>query len=204
MIHLATSPATREQLDEMLETLGTDIIVAVDVEHEILAGGSEAHTDCEERLLDAGSRQEDIWGATWNVATGEVTFWSVINWSMIDKVALERDRVRFQHDTIDGQLARLRSNLDIVATRISDGASSALVKQAIDQAAWFCEWAFMSTEDEETRIALVECQRFTARCRNHWREIIVDEGARVRVAAEAAHFSDRLLALFGLLRSEAV
>jgi hypothetical protein len=123
---------------------------------------------------------------------------------MIDKEALERDRESFQRDTIDGQLARLRSNLDIVATRISDKASSALAKHAIDQAAWFCEWAFTSTEDEETRVALVDCQRFTARCRNHWPEIVSDEGACALVAAEAERFSDRLLALFGLLRSEAV
>ena len=123
---------------------------------------------------------------------------------MIDREALERDRKRFQRDTIDGQLARLRSNLDIVATRISDEASSALARQALDQAAWFCEWAFTSTDDDETRIALVDCQRFTARCRNHWAEIVSDGAARARVAAEARRFSDRLLALFGLLRSEAV
>jgi hypothetical protein len=123
---------------------------------------------------------------------------------MIDREALERDRERFQRDTIDGQLARLRSNLDIVATRLLGEASSPLAKQALDQAAWFCEWAFASTEDDETRIALLDCQRFTARCRNHWTEIVADEAARARVAAEAGRFSDRLLALFGLLRSEPV
>ena len=51
---------------------------------------------------------------------------------MIDKEALERDRERFQKDTIDGQLARLRANLDIVATRISDETSAALARQTID------------------------------------------------------------------------
>lgn len=78
-IHILTNAATREQLDEMLDALGTEIKVAVDVELGILAGGAELHADCEERLLDAGSRQEHVWGATWNAITGEVTYWSVIN-----------------------------------------------------------------------------------------------------------------------------
>src|SRR5205085_11832814 len=104
------------------------------------------------------------------------------------KQALERDRQRFQQDTIDGQLARLRANLDIVAARMADEASSALVKHAVDQAAWFCEWAFSGTEDEATRIALADCQRFTARCRAHWADMTSDEAARADVAAEARRF----------------
>jgi hypothetical protein len=122
---------------------------------------------------------------------------------MIDREALERDQDRFQRDTLDGQLARLRADLDIVAARIVDEASAVLVKQAIDQVSWYCEWAFASTEDEDTRSTLVECQGFTSRCRNHWAEIQADGAARKRVGEEAASFSQRILALFGLLRAEA-
>lgn len=123
---------------------------------------------------------------------------------MIDREAHEQARERFSRDTIDGQLARLRSDLDIVATRFGDDESTPLVRQAIDQAAWYCEWAFSNTDDEQTRTTLVACQRFTARCRNHWEEIVADRSARARIAAEAADFSQRLLTLFGLLRSEPV
>jgi hypothetical protein len=48
----------------MLEELETYIKLAVDVERNILAGGGEYHADCEEVLLENGSRQEDIWVLT--------------------------------------------------------------------------------------------------------------------------------------------
>ncbi len=46
----------------MLETLGSYIKLAVDIEREVVAGGGELHADCEQVLLEAGSRQEAIWG----------------------------------------------------------------------------------------------------------------------------------------------
>ena len=57
--------ASEEQIREMLEELETYIKLAVDVERNILARGGEYHADCEEVLLEDGSRQEDIWGADW-------------------------------------------------------------------------------------------------------------------------------------------
>jgi hypothetical protein len=68
-----------EQLREMLEQLETYIKLAVDVERKILAGGGEYHADCEEVLLEDGSRQEDVWGADWYPDTGTVEFGSLIN-----------------------------------------------------------------------------------------------------------------------------
>ncbi len=79
MIHIIRSRATQQQMDDMLETLGTYIKVAVDVQQGILAGGGILHADCEANLLAADSQQEDIWGADWNPATHQVTFESVIN-----------------------------------------------------------------------------------------------------------------------------
>ena len=58
--------ASQEQIREMLEGLETYIKLAVDVERNILAGGGEYHADCEEVLLEDGSRQADIWGADWS------------------------------------------------------------------------------------------------------------------------------------------
>jgi hypothetical protein len=62
----------------MLETLGSYIKLAVDVEQGWVAGGGELHADCEAALLDAGSRQEDVWGADWD-PSGEVRYESLIN-----------------------------------------------------------------------------------------------------------------------------
>jgi hypothetical protein len=62
MVHLLRAKATADQLAEMLETLGAYIKLAVDIEKEIAAGGGVLHADCEAVLLDAGSRQADIWG----------------------------------------------------------------------------------------------------------------------------------------------
>lgn len=63
----------------MQETLGDYIKLAVDIERQIIAGGGELHADCEEALLNDGSKQENIWGADWYPKTKEVAFESLIN-----------------------------------------------------------------------------------------------------------------------------
>ena len=51
----------------------------MDIQQGILAGGGEWHADCEDVLLADGSRQEDVWGATWIYSSGNIQFDSVIN-----------------------------------------------------------------------------------------------------------------------------
>ncbi len=79
MILIIRERATREQLEEMLKIWGVFIKIVVDVEREILAGGSEKHYQCEEELLSDGSRQRDLWGADWNPYTQTIYFESIIN-----------------------------------------------------------------------------------------------------------------------------
>lgn len=79
MIHLIRSPASKEQISDMLEDLETYIKLAVDVERGILAGGGMPHADCEEVLLQDGSKQEFIWGADWIPATQEIRYEALIN-----------------------------------------------------------------------------------------------------------------------------
>jgi hypothetical protein len=79
MIYLIQDRATKEQIEEMLETLGSYIKLAVDIERGILAGGGEYHADCEAVLLENGSKQVDIWGADWYPLTQEVGYESLIN-----------------------------------------------------------------------------------------------------------------------------
>jgi hypothetical protein len=78
-IHIIRQPATEEEIHEMLEELETYIKLAVDLEQGILAGGGEYHADCEEILLEDGSRQEDIWGADWYPESKTVGFEALIN-----------------------------------------------------------------------------------------------------------------------------
>jgi len=79
LIHLLRQKATRQQLDEMLQELGTFIKLAVDIHRNILAGGGQMHADCESVLLHDGSQQSDIWGADWIPSIQKVEFDALIN-----------------------------------------------------------------------------------------------------------------------------
>jgi hypothetical protein len=79
MIHLLTSLATKQQIEEMTEELEVYIKLAVDVNRGILAGGGALHADCEAFLLNDGSRQEDIWGADWIPSTQQIRYEALIN-----------------------------------------------------------------------------------------------------------------------------
>ena len=78
-IHIIRQGATESEIQEMLENLETYIKLAVDIKRKILAGGGEYHADCEEILLEDGSRQEDIWGADWYPDSQTVGFGALIN-----------------------------------------------------------------------------------------------------------------------------
>jgi hypothetical protein len=78
-IHILRQPATGQEIREMMEELETYIKLAVDVDRGVVAGGGEYHADCEEVLLEEGSRQEDIWGADWYPGSRRVEFVALIN-----------------------------------------------------------------------------------------------------------------------------
>jgi hypothetical protein len=44
-----------------------------------LAGGGEMYSDCEIVLMDEGSQQGDIWGASWNPISQEIFYESMVN-----------------------------------------------------------------------------------------------------------------------------
>ena len=45
----------------------------------MLVGGGEAHYDCEQVLLGDGSRQENIWGASFIPANQKIIYESIVN-----------------------------------------------------------------------------------------------------------------------------
>jgi Protein of unknown function (DUF5674) len=79
MILIVRSRATKGQIAERLEAQRFYIKTAVDIERGILAEGGELHADCEAMLLENGSRQDNVWGASWNPLTQEVFYESLIN-----------------------------------------------------------------------------------------------------------------------------
>lgn len=79
MLLIIRSRATPKQMEQMLETLGIYIKLAVDIQRGILAGGGELHADCEQVLLEDGSEQANIWGADWNPRKQTVGYESLIN-----------------------------------------------------------------------------------------------------------------------------
>jgi hypothetical protein len=79
IIHILQEPATPIQINEMLQANRFYIKTAVDIQNQVLAGGGEMHSDCETILLDHGSQQQDVWGASWNPISQEIFYESMIN-----------------------------------------------------------------------------------------------------------------------------
>jgi hypothetical protein len=79
MILLLRDRATPLQLELMLRSHKFYIKTAVDLERRVLVGGGDLHYDCEQTLLGDGSRQENIWAASFMPLTGRMIFESMVN-----------------------------------------------------------------------------------------------------------------------------
>jgi hypothetical protein len=79
LIEIIRVRATPEQIEQMLQELKFYIKVAVDIERRILAGGGEMHFYCEQALLENGSKQEDIWAASFRPDTQRIIYESIVN-----------------------------------------------------------------------------------------------------------------------------
>jgi hypothetical protein len=69
-------------LRRMVERYEDMVKYVVDVERGLVALGGEMHADAEQVLLDAGSRQADLWGANYYPGRGRdgcIEFTSLIN-----------------------------------------------------------------------------------------------------------------------------
>lgn len=110
VIHLLRRRADRQQIKDMLQALQTYIKVAVDIRREILAGGCVLHADCEAKLLDDGSRTDDIWGADWIPATQQVRFEALIN-----------IRPRQNNPSLTILDANIRRRVEIIVRRFLEG-----------------------------------------------------------------------------------
>lgn len=80
MILIFEKKATNEEIEKVAEDFGGLYIkVVVDIKREILAAGGERHFDAEQKLLENGSKQADLWGGGLDIKTFEVDYNSMIN-----------------------------------------------------------------------------------------------------------------------------
>jgi hypothetical protein len=71
-----------ELLRRLLARFEDMVKYVVDVERGLIAAGGEMHSDAEEALLAAGSRQSDLWGANYYPGRGRdgcIEYTSLIN-----------------------------------------------------------------------------------------------------------------------------
>jgi hypothetical protein len=225
MIHIIRTRATPEQLSEMLASLETYIKLAVDIREGILASGGVMHADCEASLLEAGSQQEDIWGAHWNPAAQQVTFESSINirarqnnpaieildpaireqvaeivqkfvrWNMKDWTDI---RVRYLQDEIPVRLGGLAANLLRIKSFSQHASSRAAVERLLEESKYFIEW---TARDTSINIAaeLVKLQVQLAVWQLNLPRIWSAPEKRAELAAAVGGWSQRVLEFSGLL-----
>lgn len=79
MLVIITSKADEEILKKVAEDLDGYIKVVVDIERKILTAGGKRHFEGEQKLLESGSKQENLWGGGLDLETGEIDFDSMIN-----------------------------------------------------------------------------------------------------------------------------
>lgn len=79
MLLIIKKKAPQEEIKKMSKEYDGYIKVVVDVQREILAGGGERHFDGEQKLLEDGSRQENLWGGGIDWETKEIDYNSIIN-----------------------------------------------------------------------------------------------------------------------------
>lgn len=80
MISILNRKATKDELEGALEYYGDYIKTVIDTERKLLAIGGEYHIDCEEVLLQTGSKQENLYGGGYRISTKEVEYMALSNY----------------------------------------------------------------------------------------------------------------------------
>jgi hypothetical protein len=79
---LLTGPIEPAELRRLVERFDDMVKYVVDVERRVIAIGGEMHADAEQALIEAGSRQGDLWGANYYPGRGPdgcIEYTSLIN-----------------------------------------------------------------------------------------------------------------------------
>lgn len=79
MLLLIQQKASAKEIEKASEEYDGYIKFVVDIEKEIATIGGERHVDGEQKILENGSRQENLWGGGIDVETKEIDYNSMIN-----------------------------------------------------------------------------------------------------------------------------
>ena len=79
MIIVLTKKITPEQLKKVSEDIEEYVKFVVDLEKGILAAVGKMHFEDEKKLLENGSKQENLWGGGWDLETNGLDYDSMIN-----------------------------------------------------------------------------------------------------------------------------
>ncbi len=69
-----------EEFEQAREAYQDYIKTVIDIEKNILAVGGEYHIDCEEVLINKGSRLENLYGGGYRISTKEVEYMAMSNY----------------------------------------------------------------------------------------------------------------------------
>lgn len=70
---------TKKDLKKACEEYGDFVKIVIDIVTGATVIGGEWHADAEEMLLNSGSRQDDIWGGSIDLATERIDTIAIIN-----------------------------------------------------------------------------------------------------------------------------
>jgi len=107
-------------------------------------------------------------------------------------------RERFLRDPVPTRIGGLAANLGRIRSFTSAGSAPKVIESIIDESKHLIEW---TAPDTDVTIAepLVELQVELARWQCTWDRLQADPEGRRRLAQAAGEWSDRLLAMSGLL-----
>lgn len=79
MIITKNKPFTKNEIVKLQEQFDTYIKTVIDVDSNVCSAGCDRHFECEEILLQNGSKQKNIWGGGIDLVTKIIDFNSFIN-----------------------------------------------------------------------------------------------------------------------------
>lgn len=113
-----------------------------------------------------------------------------------------RLRARFLRDPLPARLGALAADLGRLSSTATHPAHNRAVETLLEQARRFVEWTAAETS-LSTAAELVDLQLILTAWLHAWPEAQACGPLRAALAAEAGHWSDRVLELSGLLDEDA-
>jgi hypothetical protein len=111
-------------------------------------------------------------------------------------------RERYLRENLPHQLGELAANLARIASFCGNDLNNEAVFSLIEESKFFIEWTAIATGIDQAAV-LVELQVLLACWQLDWKNTWTDGAKRGMVAGQAKEWSDRILAMSGLL-SESV